>query len=205
MMIFWTRFAALATVASLTTLVPAAGAQGSSQRFAYINSQKIMTDAPGRAAAESTYSREMVQVQAQLKRMDDSLNGMVSAFEKDARGMDSVKREGRAKQVRDRQEEYQKRAEALNQQMQQRQAELARPLMEQISKVIEDIRVQGSYTMIFDVGAAGSPIVAADKSLDLTDQVLARLKQMGPPKPEAASSVPAAGPTQRPAGISRPR
>lgn len=200
------RFVTLAAVASLATLVaPMAGAQGTPQRFAYINSQKIMAEAPGRAVAESTYSREMGQVQAQLQRMDDSLKLMVNAFEKDARGLDSAKREGRAKVVRDRQEEYQHRAEALNQQMQQRQAELARPLMEQISKVIEDMRVQGNYTMIFDVGSANSVVVAADKSLDLTDQVVARLKQLGPPKPETSSTTPTAGPTQRPAGISRPR
>jgi hypothetical protein len=98
----------------------------------------------------------------------------------------------------------------LNQQMQQRQGELVRPLMDQVTKVLEEMRVQGNYAMILDVASQGNVIVSADKSLDISEQVLARLKQLGPPKatataPAAAPKAPATGPAQRPAGVTRPR
>jgi outer membrane protein len=179
-------------------------------KVAYINSQKILAEAPGRAEAESTYNKEMATARQQLQRMDDSLKAMVATYEKEAPALDSARRDARGKTIRDTEAAFSQRAADLNTQMQQRQADLARPLMDQVSRVLDEIRTQGGYTMIFDVGAQGSALVSADKSLDLTDTVLARLKALGPPK--ATASVPAqttpprqVGPAQKPAGVTRPK
>lgn len=176
-------------------------------KIAFINSSKIMAEAPGRADAEATYDREMGSARAQLQRMDDSLKTMVATFEKEAPALDSTRRTTRGNAIRAQEETFSKRAQALNTQMQQRQAELAKPLMDQVAKVLDEMRTQGGYAMIFDVGTPSSVVVSADKSLDITDQVLARLKQLGPPKASAAApgtNNPGAA-TQRPAGITRPR
>jgi hypothetical protein len=50
--------------------------------------------------------------------------------------------------------------------------------------------------MIFDVGSQVSVVVAADKKLDLTDRVLARLKSQGPP---VSGTVP------QPVGVTPPK
>jgi hypothetical protein len=84
--------------------------------------------------------------------------------------------------------------------------------MDQVTQVLDQVRTAGGYTMIFDVGAQGSALVSADKTLDLTDMVLAKLKALGPPK-ATASTAPAAttttpkkvGPAQKPAGVTRPK
>ena len=55
-----------------------------------------------------------------------------------------------------------------------RQAELVEPVMERITAVIETIRAEGSYSMIFDVAAQG--IISADPALDLTTEVVRRLQ-----------------------------
>ena len=193
--------------AATLALAPSAFAQAP-VKIAYINSQKILADAPGRAEAEATYNREMATAREQLQRMDDSLKAMVATFEKDAPALDSVKRDARGKTIRDTEQQFSQRAATLNTQMQQRQADLARPLMDQVSQVLDDVRAKGGYTMIFDVGAQGSALVSADKSLDLTDTVLARLKVLGPPKATAATPAPTTkqvGPAQKPAGVTRPK
>lgn len=193
--------------AATLALAPSAFAQAP-VKIAYINSQKILADAPGRAEAEATYNREMATAREQLQRMDDSLKAMVATFEKDAPALDSVKRDARGKTIRDTEQQFSQRAATLNTQMQQRQADLARPLMDQVSQVLDDVRAKGGYTMIFDVGAQGSALVSADKSLDLTDTVLARLKALGPPKATAAAPAPTTkqvGPAQKPAGVTRPK
>lgn len=182
-------------------LISAPAAFAQSGKIAFINSQKILSEAPGRADAEATYDREMGTARVQLQRMDDSLKAMVATFEKEAPSLDSARRTARGTAIRAQEDVFAKRAQDLNTQMQQRQAELARPLMEQVSKVLDDMRVQGGYAMIFDVGTPTSVVVSADKSLDITDQVLARLKQIGPPK--ASASTPTV-PTQKPAGVTRP-
>lgn len=197
--------AAIAAVAALTGAT--AGAQATAPapvRLAFINSQKILAEAPGRAEAEATYDREMGAVRGQLQRMDDSLKALVAQYEKDAPGLDSARRVVRGQSIQAREDEYSRRAQQLNQQMQNRQAELARPLMEQVSRVLEEIRQQGGYAMIFDVGSPSSVLVSADKSLDITDRVLARLKQLGAPRAAAPSTPAPARPVQQPAGVRRP-
>jgi outer membrane protein len=175
-------------------------------RIAYINSQQILSQAPGRAEAEATFDKEMGVARAQEQMMEDSLKEMVAELSKDSPGLDSLKRESRTKAIQQRSEEFQHRAQDLNTKMQQRQAELAKPLMEQVSKVLDEFRAKGNYAMIFDVGAPASVVVSADKSLDITAQVLARLKELGPPTMQSTSVPPAQtpGPAQKPAGVTRP-
>ncbi len=192
--------AAMAGAVSLA-FAPAAFAQAP-VKIAYVNSQRILAEAPGRAQAESTYNREVTAARAQLQRMDDSLKTMVASYEKDAPALDSVRRDARGKAIRDREAEFSQRAQDLNNQMQQRQADLAKPLLDEVTQVLKDLRKQNGYAMIFDVGSNPSSVVAADESLDITDLVLARLKQLGPPKAGVTGPV---GPTQKPAGISGQR
>ena len=186
---------------ALCALAAGSAAAQTVPKFGYVNSAKILADAPGRAEAEAQFNTEVKAYQAQLQRMSDSLQALAANFDKEAPKLDSATRETRASSIRTKEADYQKRAQALDQQMQNRQAELVRPLMEQVQKIIEQVRSEDHYAMIFDVGSQTSVIVAADKSLDITDKVMARLKAA--PKPVAA---PAKGTplTTKPAGVSRP-
>jgi outer membrane protein len=151
-------------------------------KFGFINSQAILAEAPGRAEAENRFKTEVSAYQAQLQRMSDSLQTMAADFDKIANTLDSTTRATRARTIQDREAAYQIRARALDSTMQTRQAELIRPIMENLQKVIEQVRQEDGYAMIFDVASQTSVIVAADKSLDITQKVLARVKSGGAPK-----------------------
>jgi len=56
-----------------------------------------------------------------------------------------------------------------------RNKELTQPIVDKINKLIEVIAKEQGLTMVFDV--ANANIVYADKSLDLTEVVLTRLRQ----------------------------
>jgi outer membrane protein len=60
--------------------------------------------------------------------------------------------------------------------------------MEIVRAAIEEIRTEGGYAMIFS-GDQNSPIVAADKNLDLTDRVVARLKTKAATAPSTPASA----------------
>jgi outer membrane protein len=57
-----------------------------------------------------------------------------------------------------------------------RNKELTQPIVEKINKILEELGKDQGYTIIFDV--ANANIVYADKALDLTDVVLAKLNEM---------------------------
>lgn len=194
----------LVRAASLALIVGAASAGSLSAqaapKFGFINSAAILAEAPGRAEAENRFKSEVAAYQAQLQRMSDSLQTMAASFDKEAPRLDSVTRVSRAKVIQEKEAAYQTRARNLDQQMQTRQAELIRPIMENLQKVIEQVRAEDGYAMIFDVASQTSVIVAADKSLDLTQKVLARVKAAPAPKPTATGSI-----MPQPAGVTAPK
>src|SRR6266508_3805313 len=169
---------------SLCAVVAGSAAAQAVPKFGYVNSAAILSQAPGRAEAEAQFNNEVKAYQAQLQRMSDSLQLLASNFDKEAPKLDSATRETRAKSIRSKESDYQTRARKLDEQMQNRQAELVRPIMEQLQKIIEAVRAEDNYAMIFDVGSQTSVIVAADKNLDITQKALARVKAA--PKPTAA-------------------
>ena len=197
------RASSIALATSLI-LVGMAGAQGSSaaatpSKIGYINSAVLLQQAPGRAEAEAQFDREVGVYRQQIQRMDDSLKTLMATFDRDAPKLDSVTREARRTSIGQREVEYQNRARGLDSTMQARQAELVKPIMQRVQTVIEAIRAEDGYAVILDVGAQVSVVVAADKKLDLTDRVLARLKTQGTPPVSSSSTVP------QPAGVTRPK
>ena len=94
----------------------------------------------------------------------------------------------------------------LEQTATRRQNELMAPIMEQVRKVLEDIRAEDGYSVILSSEPGSSPILAADKNLDITDRVVARLRTIAAAKPAAAPSKPAVGaPASAPSGVTRPK
>jgi len=192
--------AALAAGSASAQAVPAQSAPSGVPKIAFINSAAILAQAPGRAEAETQFKGEVTAYQAQLQRMSDSLQTMAATFEREASRLDSSTRVSRAKVIQDRETNYQTRARQLDQQMQSRQAELIRPIMENLQKIIEQVRMEDGYSMIFDVASQTSVIVAADKRLDLTEKVMARVKAAPRPAAAAGSAL-----TPQPAGVTSPR
>jgi len=194
---------ACATLAVLTPLLGfsnrAQAQQSSASQFkiAFVNTAILLDNAPGRSQAESTYARETRGYSDQLKRMSDSLNTMFSAYQKQEATLSATQKETKQKAMRDLQQQLQDRQQQLAQQANQRQNELMAPIMEQVKKVLDDIRTEDGYSMII----TGDPnlILSYDKNLDITDRVVARLKTLAsaPAKPGAPVSAPA-GVTRKP-------
>ena len=127
--------------------------------------------------------------------MSDSLNAMFTSYQKQEPTLTATQKETRQKGLRDLQHQLQEKQQQLTQQAQQRQAELMAPIMEQVKKVLDDIRTEDGYAMIM----TGDPqlILSYDKNLDITDRVVARLKTI------AAMPTKVGAPVSAPAGVTR--
>ncbi len=190
--------AAPVALALLTALSLPARAQG--VKVAYVQTSVLLDQAPGRAEAEAQFDKETGGYRDQIKRMSDSLNTMVASFEKGQAALAPAAREAKAKDIRTKQEEYERRTRDLEQKAQGRQNELVQPILDKVKAAIEEVRAEGGYAMIFNADQ-GSPIVAVDKSLNVTDKVLSKLKgatASAAPAPRPSSAAPA------PSGVTRP-
>lgn len=184
---------------------PAASPSSASPKIAYVNSQKILAQVPGRTEAEAQMQKEMEGYRTEVQKMSDSLNTMVSSYNKAEPTLSATAKAARQKDIQTKQSAYQQRVQELEQQAQQRQSELMKPIMLQINKIIEQIRSESGYAMVFDAGNQAGVVVAADSSLDITDKVIARLKAAGPisTTPPAKPSSGPTGPAIKPTGASR--
>jgi len=203
---------ATAVVALSISMTGILAAQAAAPKIVYVNSQKIIAQAPGRADAEAQFQKEMDQYKAQVQKMGDSLQTMIADYQKVEPTLTPAVKATRTKDLRDRQQAYQQHVQELEQTAQQREAELVRPIMEQINKIIEQIRTENSYTFILDAGSQAGVVVAADSSLDITDQVIKRLVAAGPvalkaaPMPAPSTTPrPSGAATQKPTGVARPK
>jgi outer membrane protein len=198
------RAAMVATtmVAAATGPAVAQQATPAAARIAYVNTQAIFQSAPGRAEAEAQFEREANTFREQVKRMDDSLNTLVSSYQKDAARLDTATRSRRETAIRTKQDEYRQRASGLEEQLNQRRDALLNPIMERIRQALEQVRVEDGYAMILNNDPQGSLIVSADKNLDITERVVARLRTLAastPGRPATGAPVPApSGVTRRP-------
>jgi outer membrane protein len=195
---FRTACATLAVLTITAGLSDRAVAQSTPAQFkiAFVNFPALLDVAPGRVQAESTYARETRVYGDQLKKMSDSLNTMFTNYQKLEPTLTATQKETRQKALRDFQQQLQDKQQQLTQQAQQRQNELMAPIMEQVKKVLDDIRVEDGYSMII----TGDPnlILSYDKNLDITDRVVARLKTVA-----AAPTQKPAAPVSAPAGVTR--
>ncbi|MGD2068138.1 MAG: OmpH family outer membrane protein [Gemmatimonadota bacterium] len=162
---------ALATLAGST----AAAGQQAVPRIAYINSERILQATPEVQDAQESLGAELQGYRDEVQQMADDLEQMIQQYEQRQLTMSAEAKEQRESEIRAKQQEYRQRVQQLDQQAAQRQSEVVQPIMDRINQVIEQIRAEGDYAMIFDVSAGA--IIAADPALDLTEEVITRLDQ----------------------------
>lgn len=188
--------AALMFLAGLATV---GQAQQGSTKIAYVNAGAVLQVAPGRAEAEATYQKEAAAYSAELQKMGDSLNTLITDYQKAEPTLTAAQKETRTKSIRTFQGELQSKQGELQQKAAERESELMAPIMEQVKKVLDDIRAEDGYSLI--LAADPTLILSADKNLDITDRVVARLRTLSASKP-----APKAGtPVSTPAGVTRPK
>lgn len=194
-----------AAVAALliTPFGAVAHAQASSTKIAYANTEAIMAAAPGRAAADSVLNREGQGYAAQLKKMQDSINTLLTKYQKAEPTLSAAAKDAQQKAIQALETDYQADNLKYQQQYQQRTSEVMAPIQETVRKVLDDIRAEDGYALILDnTPGQGSAILAADKNLDITERVVARLRTMSA---QGVKAAPASKPgTTAPAGVTRP-
>lgn len=196
-----------ACLALTITVLAASGAvaQGP-QKLGYINSQLVLQQAPGRAALEAQLKTQTDVLQKRIMVMQDSMDVILAAYQKDQPTLTPAVRTQREEAITKKRTAFAQEAETLQQKFADARETISRPLMEMFNRVLNEIRAEEGFAFIFDVGAEAQVIVAADKNLDVTEKVIARMRTAAAAKPAvAAPTKPAGGPpVQAPTGVKPP-
>jgi outer membrane protein len=176
---------AVATAATLlvTSIAAPLALQDAPQRIAFVDTRRILDQAPGRAEAEAVLQSEFASLQDQLKQMNDSVIKAFAVYQGLPATTPQAEKDRRLQLVQDRQTVLQQKQREFDTQMTAHQGEMLQPFLDEIKIMLEDLRVEGKWTYILEGGQGGS-IVAADKNLDITERAIAKLRTM--PKPPIA-------------------
>ena len=170
----------LGAVCAALALVALAGpvaAQQQPVRVGYINTQRILQEAPGTQEVQQRLRTELAPFDQQLRALEDSLRALQVQYGQEPAGLSEQARTQRQQEFQTKAQGLQQRAAQVQQNAAQKQNELLAPVMQRIEEAISAVRQEGGFAMLFD--AATDAIVSADTTLDMTDRVLARLRQQG--------------------------
>jgi outer membrane protein len=162
--------AALALVAA-----PAMAQQGS---MVFLDSERLRAEAPGLQQARQQMQQEMGRIEAEadaaLGPMQEELQRLIQEFQQQQAMMTPERRQQRQQDLAERQQRMQERGATFEQQAITKQNEILGPALERINRVIDQLREERGYAFILDVAAGG--VIAADPRLDVTEEVLRRLR-----------------------------
>ena len=165
-----------AQAVSTSPPVPSAG---SPFKIAYIRTDRIFQEAPGAAEAKVTLDREANKHRADLALLADSLQNMVKDYEAKQVMLSPDAKKKQEDAIRAKNTAYEARQQQLQDLMSKRQKDLVEPIMDRINKTISDVRKEMGFAIVFD---ATQGIISADSTLDLTAEVLKRLKAAAAPR-----------------------
>ncbi len=190
----------------LTLAAGTVDAQAAVPKIAYVNPQALFQSAPGRLEAQAAYQKETEGFRAELAKMSDALTALVTDYQKNEAKLLPAEREKRQALIQAKEDSLRVRQQELEGVASERQNQLMAPIMETVRKVLEDIRAEDGYALILSSEPGTSPILAADKNLDITDRAVARLRTLEAAMKKAATPTkPAGAPAAAPSGVTRPK
>lgn len=123
-------------------------------KIGHINSNDLMQIMPGRDSAQTVLQGEVAELEETLKSMQAEAEKRYNDYVANQAGWTELIRQTKQREIQDmaaRIEEFQQSAQK---QLQDREAELLKPIIDRAKKAIADVAKEGGYTYIFDAGTA---------------------------------------------------
>lgn len=160
----------IAATAVVLPLLLAAGNASAALRIAVVRSSALIQDSPqylaAQASIKSEFSRRKATLDAQAKKLDDD----IQTFKKNADVMTPDERESKQNALITRQNDLRFQEDKFRQDLETTDREKTKQLLQQIQGVIISVAKQEGYSLVLE-----DPVYATP-SIDITDQVLKRLK-----------------------------
>jgi outer membrane protein len=149
-------------------------------KLGYIDSQRIFAEYKETQDAEAVYKKEVDAWKAQAQAMEQEIVKLQDELKAQSLMLSEEKQREKKLAYDKKVEDYQRfMTETFgdNGIAAKRNQELTQPIVDKINRILQTIAERDGYTMVFDI--ANANIVYANKSFDLTSQVLEELGKVG--------------------------
>ncbi|MCY4572296.1 MAG: OmpH family outer membrane protein [Gemmatimonadetes bacterium] len=146
-------------------------------RIGYIHVQEVMAQYPPAQAAIARLEGADAGWTNELQTLVGRRDQLIAEYQQQQMNLTPEARQAREQEITTQNRVISTREGEIQNEARQLQDEVLQPVMDEITAVIEEVRVEGGYALILD--ANSNAILAADESLNLTQEVLNRLEEKG--------------------------
>ncbi|MBN1251431.1 MAG: OmpH family outer membrane protein [Bacteroidales bacterium] len=148
-------------------------------KFGHIDSQKLLQSLPESAEAQKALEAEGKSIQDQLETMQVEYNNKVNDYVEndklpvgEAKKWSNIVKSDKEKEIQNLGKRVQEFQMTAQEQIQNKRAELFKPILEKVDKAIKDVASENKFTYIFDISVL---LYHSDDSIDITSMVKAKL------------------------------
>ncbi len=141
-------------------------------KAAYINSARILQEAPQAKAATEALKKEFAQREQALRKLKSEIDKMTADLKKDGAIMSADQRSKMEADILEKRRKFQFDAQSLKEDVDLRRRQEVQKLRSSITTVIQNFAKKKGYDFIFTDGVA----FASDK-VNVTDDILKELKK----------------------------
>ena len=138
-------------------------------KIGFVNSQKILNDAPQAARAKKKIEKDFEKRDQDLQRIAKQLQGMQENLDKNAVTMAESERRAKEREFGELNRDFQRKQREFREDLSQRQNEETAAIFERVNKVIKQIAEAEKYDIIFQEAVYANP------RIDITDRVIKAL------------------------------
>jgi len=139
----------------------------------FVNTGAILPIAPGADDAQAAFQRELDGFRVELEGLSAQIDSLLADYRRKESLLDPAAKQAKQQEILDLQKAAQDRQTQLESQSEERRATLLEPIVTNVRAVIEKLRAERNYRIVFDIAESG--VIAADSALDITGAVLERL------------------------------
>ncbi|HET9250606.1 MAG TPA: OmpH family outer membrane protein [Candidatus Eisenbacteria bacterium] len=146
-------------------------------KLGFIDSDRIFENYSKTQEAQASFNREVQELSKTAREMKDQINELQKKLDQQGPMLSDAKRDEQSAEIRRKTSEYELfvqqnwgpggRISKLNE-------EFLKPIVDRVHAIVVEIGTQEGYALIFD--AADQNIIFGDKQFDLTERVLAALR-----------------------------
>jgi outer membrane protein len=149
---------------------------GQEAKFGHIDLQGLIQLMPERTAAEADYTKHIAELEEQMGTMQKEYETKLQEYLQKRDSLSEIVRTAREADIQDLQQRIQNFQQIAQQQLQQKQNEMLRPIFEKAQKTVADVGKEKGLLYIFDVsGELGTVLYRSNESLDVMPFVKAKM------------------------------
>ena len=138
-------------------------------KIGFVNSQRILNDAPQAAIAKKKIEKEFAKRDQDLQKLAKQLQTMQANLEKNSVTMSDSERQQKEREFNDLNRDFQRKQREFREDLNLRQNEEMAAIFDRVNKVIKKIAETEKYDIIFQEAVYFNP------RIDITDKVIKAL------------------------------